>query len=334
MTAQGAGAATGDRGHVLEEARTRWLHEECVYAEFGRIVAARLRSVALCAGVNASIEYRVKSIDSLIKKLIRKPRYTFQTLGDKIGARVVVHHVREVDEIVAHLGSSFKCSELDDKSDVLGDDRVGYQSVHVEVRLQEADPDAGRFPPEAFCAEVQIRTLAQHLWSEMSHDVTYKGGVQLPQDIRRRFHLLAGLIELADNEFSRLEQEVNGLPDMHEVTILKALERQYYRLTSRPADRALSLEVIRLLRPLYPTPPADWYTYFSELLTEKQEFFRDVFDLAQDNPTRSVFLFQPEVLMIYDQLHRNPYRVREAWVSQYPEQELERLAVALGLSFA
>jgi putative GTP pyrophosphokinase len=327
-------ASKADRGQVLEDAREQWVREENDNDAFGRAIAERLENVARRTGIKASVSYRVKSIDSLIKKLVRKPHHTYATLGDKIGARVVVRHRREVDEIVRLLDDAFLCSEPDDKSDLLGDDRVGYQSVHVEVRLRDGDPDVSRFPPALFCAELQIRTLAQHLWSEMSHDVTYKGGLKLPRALRRGVHLLAGLIEVADNEFSRLERELIGLSDMPEITILEALERQYYRLTSHPSDRALSLEVIRLLRPLYAPPPADWSAYFFELLREKQAFLREVFDMAKDSPGRSAFFFQPEVLMIYDQLHRNPYRLREAWAQEYPEHELERIATAFGVSFA
>ena len=121
---------------------------------------------------------------------------------------------------------------------------------------------------------------------------------------------------------------------MPEATILEALERQYYRLTSRQPDRALSLDVIKLLRPLYDAPPADWCAYFQGLLQEKREFFGEVFSIAEDNPQRSAFLFQPEILMIYDQLHKDPDRLRETWALQYPERELDRLASALGFSFA
>ena len=329
-----ATVAKADREQALEEARERWIRDEKDNEAFGGAIAKRLEEVVCRAGIKAFVSYRVKSIDSLIKKLVRKSHHTYETLGDKVGARVVVRHRREVEEIVQLLDQVLVCSEADDKSDLLGDDRVGYQSVHVEARLRDSDPEANRFAPNRYCAELQIRTLAQHLWSEMSHDVTYKGEITLPRALRRGVHLLAGLIEVADNEFSRLERQLSGLPDMPEIKILEALERQYYRLTSRASDRALSLAIIKLLRPLYTPPPTDWSAYFVELLTDKQNFLREVFDMAKDSPARSAFLFQPEVLMIYDQLHKNPYRLREAWAREYPEQELERIARAFGVSFA
>jgi hypothetical protein len=44
----------------------------------------------------------------------------------------------------------------------------------------------------------------QHVWSAIEHDIGYKGAVKLPPEYRRQFSRLAGMLELADDEFSRL----------------------------------------------------------------------------------------------------------------------------------
>jgi hypothetical protein len=49
-----------------------------------------------------------------------------------------------------------------------------------------------------------MRTALQHVWSAIEHDIGYKGAVKLPPEYRRQFSRLAGMLELADNEFSRL----------------------------------------------------------------------------------------------------------------------------------
>jgi hypothetical protein len=48
---------------------------------------------------------------------------------------------------------------------------------------------------------------------------------------------------------------------------------------------------------------------------------------------RSAFLFQPEALMIFDLLKKEPLSVRESWVEHYPPKELERIALAFGVTF-
>ena len=55
-------------------------------------------------------------------------------------------------------------------------------------------------------AQVQIRTVLQHAWAEFEHDIRYKGTMpdEHARDFDRRFTLAAGLLELADREFSTI----------------------------------------------------------------------------------------------------------------------------------
>jgi hypothetical protein len=121
---------------------------------------------------------------------------------------------------------------------------------------------------------------------------------------------------------------------MPELQVLRALERQYYKLASKPGDIELSLQVIRLLWPLYQKTPEELTTHFEQLVGEHQGTVEQIFADAVVVSERTTFLFQPEVLMIYDQLQTMPYRVRLRWAEQFPEKELERIALRFGFSFA
>ena len=49
-----------------------------------------------------------------------------------------------------------------------------------------------------------MRTALQHVWSTIEHDTGYKGEVKIPREYKRQFSRLAGMLELVDDEFSRL----------------------------------------------------------------------------------------------------------------------------------
>ena len=82
-------------------------------------------------------------------------------------------------------------------------DAFGYNSLHYICRLKENDaPGEAKYPR----FELQMRTALQHVWSTIEHDTGYKGDVKIPDVYRRQFNRLAGMMELIDDEFSRLRQ--------------------------------------------------------------------------------------------------------------------------------
>jgi hypothetical protein len=89
--------------------------------------------------------------------------------------------------------------------------RFGYASRHLLIGLDAAreglpgyDNLTGRR------AQVQIRTVLQHAWAEFEHDIRYKGTIpdEHVPDFDRRFTLAAGLLELADREFSTIRDRL------------------------------------------------------------------------------------------------------------------------------
>jgi len=316
----------------LEEARKRWIVERPQYEQLGFHMMERLQKEILLAGIWAELKIRAKEVDSLIRKLITKPEHTYDSLGDKVGIRVIVRYRDEIDAILGIARETLDLSNVENTTDRLRPDVVGYRSIHGVVRFRDGEL-ASKFPPAVFQAELQIRTLAQHLWAEMAHATVYKNDETLqplPNLLKRRIYILAGVVELADEEFNRIEREIPMVP---EITVLKALERNHYKLTVRRGDSQLSLEVIRLLMPIYHLETSKIVSRLDDFFLAHSGVLQHVYAQAETAPDRSAFLFQPEALMIYDLLEADPLVVRRAWNERYPEKELERVANAFGMSF-
>ncbi len=315
----------------LEAARKRWLIDQTPFEHFGVLIRTKLEVPIRNKGIWCQTDSRAKETHSLIKKLLRG-NHTYDTLPDKAGARCIVRFRTELDAVVHVAEALFQCSTPDRKQNQLAHDRVGYDSIHVQVRLRPEDQDIADYPPTKYWAELQIRTLAQHLWSEMSHDSVYKNDetlADLPADIRRRAYLMAGQIEVADREFDRLSKEHPPNPN---VLLYKALERHYFRLTAKRPDPALSLEVIDLLSPLYGLPTNEITDRIETFFASHEGILHSVYAEADESAV-SAMLYQPEILMLYERLEADQLATRAAWNSRFPERELERVANAFGMSF-
>jgi ppGpp synthetase/RelA/SpoT-type nucleotidyltranferase len=318
----------------LEAARTQWLADRPQFDRFAAHIHGVLAQAVQRAGIWAEIDYRAKTLESLIKKLIRKPEHTYESLSDKAGVRIIVRYKHEIEPVLRIAAEVLERAEPENKADLLHANTFGYLSVHAEVKLRADDVLLADFPKEKFRAEMQVRTLAQHLWAEMAHNTVYKSESMmrpLNMQIQRRIYMLAGMVELADDEFNRIDNEVPTVPEFQ---MLKSLERSYYKLTVRPSDPELSLDVIRLLLPLYGDTPSAIAARLDRFFAENEELLHDVYSSAEELPDRSAFLFQPEALMIFDLLTRERLSVRESWIEHYPFKELERIANAFGITFA
>jgi hypothetical protein len=89
---------------------------------------------------------------------------------------------------------------------VIEEDRFGYQSIHYLVRIKRERAGLAEYERYAKAtAEVQVRTILQHAWAEIEHDIQYKSAIAIPREIHRRFMALAGMLEIADREFQAIQ---------------------------------------------------------------------------------------------------------------------------------
>ena len=162
-----------------------------------------------------AIEHRVKTEKSLAGKLERKgdKYHSLNDITDLVGLRIVTFYTDDVDKVAAIVKRLFDVDWQNsvDKRKLHELTSFGYNSLHYICRLK---PETLKTHPSPLTSqlsplvgipfEIQMRTALQHAWSAIEHDIGYKGAVKLPPEFRRQFSRLAGMLELADDEFSRL----------------------------------------------------------------------------------------------------------------------------------
>jgi len=178
------------------------------YLELGDVVHNRLDELVKEAGLSIlGIEHRIKTVKSLAGKLERKGDDYYrklEDLTDLVGARIICFFADEVDVLGKLVEKSFQVDweNSSDKRALMKADSFGYLSLHYICYLT---PEIGY--PENICYkkfEIQIRTNLQHTWSAIEHDLGYKSEFGVPRVVVRQFARLAGLLELADDEFVRI----------------------------------------------------------------------------------------------------------------------------------
>ena len=165
----------------------------------GEVLGPMNADVHLIAG-------RVKSEDSLIDKLLDR-HHTYAELKevtDVIGMRVITYCENRVEPVVNLLRESFPV--IQEKSAYVRSNlqphEFGYISTHIIVAGTLPDSDFG------MPVEIQVRSILQHSWAENEHSMGYDNPLGLPEDLKRRLHRLAALLELADEEMNSVDAAI------------------------------------------------------------------------------------------------------------------------------
>jgi len=191
---------------VIEEFNKRFpIYQQAVY-KFKFLLEELLK--------NNNIEYhivegRAKELKSFKEKIKRKS-YTnpFDEMTDFVGIRIILYYINDLNKVAEILKKEFVLDQDNSvsKKDLLKPNEFGYTSDHYILSLDYERKkllEWKLFRKIKF--EVQVRTVLQHAWASISHMIDYKNESQDNPEFTRRLYRLAGLFELADEEFLKLK---------------------------------------------------------------------------------------------------------------------------------
>lgn len=227
--------------------------ESCAYLETR--VSAVLDGMAFSLAVPTVT--RFKSWHSVRQKLVGSTRElrSLYELQDLIGARVTLLFSRDTDRVCDLLAGGLSVVRRYDTGAMLAEDQFGYASTHIVVAI----PPIKGVPAEdePLLAEIQVRTVAQHLWAAASHVLQYKRESAVPPPVRRAVHRVAALLETVDLELERvLEQREEYSAEQPELN----------------SDEALNVDLLRgTLDAFWPSAHRIWDEPYGLLLDNLEE---------------------------------------------------------------
>lgn len=300
--------------------RELWAEEQKKYEKFGINIKDEISRLLKSSGIYAKTSFRTKEVDSLIKKLSRKDK-TYDDIHDKVGVRSVVQfkeNLCKVDSLIMeHFGS--RITKREDMCKKLGENTFGYQSIHYDICETWDDK-------KVYC-ELQLRTICQDNWSELSHALAYKSEINIPLHIKREINALSAVFELADNQFQYIQDLINQLPDTNPIRVINYLEKMFYTYLSSFYDKELTSYFLKNIENLYSANenPLEQIRIFIEqnlpLIIEKAEENSD-----------NTFFTQPEIFVILERLQNRKYDLSAYWEQLYDLDELETIANSWGTS--
>lgn len=310
---------------VISEARARFIAERPNFVQLASHVEQALIRRTRVAGVPCTVKGRAKDVSSFVGKCLRKS-YTdpWSQITDKVGVRVTVDDPGDIERVVDLIKTDYEVLEHLDKTRALWDeDKVGYGGVHLQIVVPAGENVGGS-------CEIQVRSAAQNLWSEMSHRLLYKPGVEPDDSTKRALTRLAALMEIFDEEVTRRVSQLTAAPGYRIEELINLTESIFYQHTDRAYDRALSRYVLSEIGPTLPSEVA--HLYADTLLSfaaENSEKLDGIYRRYADIDG-TVLIHQPESVIVFERISHEPFLLHEVWGQNLPQDELEQLSAIWG----
>ena len=152
-----------------------------------------------------SIRTRLKSIPSIIEKLQRRGlNFTFDSLENDLfdiaGIRVVCSFVQDVYKLCDALLSQDDIELLEMKDYIKNPKANGYRSLHLIIVV----PIFLEKEKKMMKVEIQLRTIAMDCWATLEHQLRYKKGKEVDQEMHEALNKCARLAADLDDEMDIL----------------------------------------------------------------------------------------------------------------------------------
>ena len=152
-----------------------------------------------------SIKTRVKSYDSILKKIRRKNiplnlRAIEDNLKDIAGVRVICSFPDDIYKLAESFLKQDDITLIERKDYIKNPKENGYRSLHLIIQTPIFLSDQKK----NMRVEVQFRTIAMDFWASVDHKLKYKKNVKNPEMIAGELRKCADIISSVDQRMQEI----------------------------------------------------------------------------------------------------------------------------------
>lgn len=324
-----------------QEFLERWGQEKAGYEAFGHFVVREVRSKLQPVVAPIDVEYflrtatkpRLKDSDGLVAKAFyRGKNYAnpYDDITDKVGVRFVVllgSDIKLAEEALMSIeGLEFSKDRDYEEEQNRNPISFDYAAIHYVVRCKSDLEFDGVGISAGTPCEVQIKTLLQHAYSELTHDTIYKPQIQATSEMKRDAAKAMALLEATNDYFEKVSGRVTDIiGSLSEVT--KTLSEIYRKAVGFAAEPTI-LEGL-ILDGYDAVAEGEYASEVEKLIAEKPFLVDRVKErVGEGNP----IFKQPSVWLVYLDIAKHGQRALENW--RLTNKEIEPLMNDLGESAA
>jgi ppGpp synthetase/RelA/SpoT-type nucleotidyltranferase len=318
---------------------TRYKADIPIYSEWGNFVTSEISH--LLSKKLAQVDFnlylkippvpRVKEINSIISKAFyRGKNYkdVYSEITDKVGVRFVVllqEDIWTISKVIENNSSWVFSKDRDFEEERLKEPLIfDYQSVHYVVSSKKLlTLNEKRIPKNTPC-EIQIRTLLQHAYSELTHDTIYKPKNRTSPQVLRMVAKSMALIETTNDLFSKVQSTLESSGEAIMSFLLK-LKNLYRTIAVPETEEKLNIFIIDSLQDIL------LLIDFSDI----EKFIQkrsDIKDIISKKYNDLLIYRQPIVLLIYYLVNVQRYKLQKLW--PLTDEELRPLFIDLGFTLS
>lgn len=312
----------------IQQVTEAWKVDEPRFQALGKLVQGFIKLNITECEIMPDVSHRTKELLSIVKKIKKKSKekaYSYDSLNDKLGVRIICTFNDDLSKVDGFLRKYFTVKNVDYKRDALDFDKLDYISNHYDLSTKGTTREFSKCGFDDLVFEVQVRTLNQHAWSNTAHSLSYKQEAELSSSLKRKVYRLLSLYEIADDEFTLVNNALKSDPDNQVYQLLRSLEGKTYKYAQVDFDRETSLMNLKTIIGWFETHRDTIVADLESFIKRYDSKIKGIFDQNRFRFHEIPFITQPEVFLIWYGLDNvSPY-VEDNWGDTFDHEELEQL---------